>query len=159
MERLPPSGKPAALARDAQRGVWECLEAGVGNGITALLAEPVGARLDLGQGSIYLCRRRTGLGRKDQIQFPIDVGGAALAAFFVELDIARFVFQGKGVRLGFERLGRAYVLVLFFEQQLALLLEECNPVGSRFGGDLCRCLVCTGRGRRRRLRGWRLRRG
>ena len=118
------SGQPAALATDAQGGIRQRLQPGRGDRLAALLAHAVVAGLDLGQGPVDLDDGAPGLGGQDQVELPVDVGGAALAALLVELDIAGLVFQGQGVGFGLQLFGLPGVAGPLLEQEDALLGQE-----------------------------------
>ena len=97
--------QPPALAGDAESGIRQRLQAGLRDALAALLAHAVGADVDLGQGPVDLVDGGPSLGRQDQVELAVDVGGAALAALLVELDVARLMLEGQGVGLGLEFLG------------------------------------------------------
>ena len=78
------------------------MQAGLRYRLVALLAQAIGAGVDLGQGPVDLQRGGARLGREDKIELPVDVGGTALAALLVELDIAGLVLEGQRIGLGLE---------------------------------------------------------
>src|SRR5579871_5912207 len=95
----------------------ERLQPGFGDRVATALTDPVCTFGDLVQSGINLLDGRLGLSRKVQVQLPVDVGGTAFAALFVELDVARLVLQSKGFRLCSELFGLAGVVVPLGREQ------------------------------------------
>ena len=67
------------------------------------------------------------LRRKVQVQLPVDVGGTAFAAFFVELDVPRLVLERESFGLRPQLLSLARVVVALGHQQDALVAKEQVP--------------------------------
>src|SRR5207244_328879 len=93
------AGEPPALARHAQGGVRERLEPRFGDGLATLLADAVGAGLDLGQRPVDLLDGGLGLGAEGEVALSLDVHGAALTRLLVELDVAGLHLLGQLVGL------------------------------------------------------------
>src|SRR5581483_3175204 len=116
--------QPAALARHAERSVGQSLQPRTRDLLAALLAQAVGAGVDLDQRAVDLVDGGLRLGGQDQVELALDGEVAALATFFTELALAGLHLRGQRVGLLLQRLRLAYVRAALVEQQLALLEEE-----------------------------------
>src|SRR5690606_36593234 len=119
-----PQAETPALALDAQRRLGQRLQALLGDGGAAVLADAVGDVVDAGDGGLDLLYCSAGLGRDGQFAIALDGQGVALARLPVELNVAGLAVLGERVGLSLQGLALAQLVLPLGLEQRQLADEE-----------------------------------
>src|SRR5690606_14779372 len=109
-------------------------------------AQAVGAVVEPFERGVDLVDLGAGLSAEREVEVALDRKRVAFAGLFVELHVAGFALGHEGVGFVFVELCVVHVLRAFFEQQLALLVEELLVERRFVVGGVARLLSLHGLG-------------